>query len=234
MQLTTIQLRNQVRFKTDISNTTTLSNADILIQLNEGYSNLVKAIVEADQDFLEEQKAKFNLVENCSLVALPTDCIKIKQVRLAYTTPTSESDYRIATSYDPSETQLISCDETNVPVSNPQVDITNNYCRLFPRPSSSVANGGEYYYIARPSALTLTGDVMIIPADYHDLAAVYASSKAMEKFENYNKADRLMQEFINGTEKMKRELAGREMNRSLRFKSFGSSGSATSRRELPS
>lgn len=232
MELNLLNLRSQVRFKTDISNTNTLTNTNIDTQLNEGYSKLVRAVIEADQDYLEEQRAKFNLVANCSLVSLPTDCIKVKQVRLAYTTPTSESDYRVATFYDPSSTTLVSTDESSVPVSNPQVDITNNYCRIMPKPTSAVTNGGEYFYIARPSALSATGDVMIIPADYHDLAAVYASSKVMEKFENFSKSDRFMQEFNAGLINMKAELAGREMNKSSRFKN-PLEVSYSNRKELP-
>ena len=220
MQLTAIQLRNQARFKSNFSDTTALTNAEVLIQLNEGYSKLISAIVESNQDYFEEQKALFNLVANSSLYSLPTDCIKVKQVRIAYSTPTSESDYVIANSYDPVDTFDVQIDESQVPVSNPQVDITNNYCRVFPRPTSSVAGGGQYYYIARPSALTLTGDVMIVPADYQELASTYAASKISERFNDYSRADRLTVEFTAGIEKMKGELAGREMNRQYRFRNI--------------
>ena len=233
MQLTLANLRTQTRFKTDITNATTLTNAQIDLQLNEGYSKLVRAIVESDGDYFEEQKAKFNLIANSSLYSLPSDCIKVKQVRLAFTSPTSESDYKIAQFYDPSETRLVSVDEASVPVSNPQVDITNNYCRIYPRPIVASTSGGEYYYIARPSALTATGDVMVIPADYHDLAATWASYKVMEKFENFSKADRLKIEFDNGLKNMQVELSGREMNKERRFKSFREVG-RTNRKELSS
>ena len=163
MQLNLLNLRNLVRFKTNYQNTTALANSTIVQQINIGYMKVIRAAVEADQDFFEEQKTKFNIVALSSLYSLPSDCIKVKQVRLAYTSPSSESDYRIAISYDPSEAVNISNDETSVPVSNPQVDITNNYLRIYPKPTTGVANGGEIYYIARPSALTLTGDVPILP-----------------------------------------------------------------------
>lgn len=232
MELNLAALRSQTRFKTGISNTTTLSNTEIDIQLNEAYSKLVRAVVDVDQDYFEEQKASFNLVANSSLYSLPSDYIKIKQVRLAYSTPSSQGDYYIATSYDPSQGSNVSIDEVNVPVSNPQVDITNNYCRIYPKPSSSVTAGGQYYYIARPSALTLTGDTMIIPADYHDLAPEYAAAKIMEKFENFSRSDRCMNNFEKGIENMKREISGREMNRELRFRSYGES-TRSNRKELP-
>ena len=79
MELNLAALRSQTRFKTGISNTTTLSNAEIDTQLNEAYSKLVRAVVDVDQDYFEEQKASFNLVANSSLYSLPSDYIKIKQ-----------------------------------------------------------------------------------------------------------------------------------------------------------
>jgi len=232
MQLNVLNLRSQVRFKTDISNTTTITNAEILTQLNEGYSKLSRAMVEVDQDYFEEQKSTMSLVALSSLYSLPTDCLKVKQVRLAYTTPDSEDDYSVATSYDPVQTGVISIDEINVPVSNPQVDITNNYLRIYPKPTVASSKGCEIYYIAKPSALVATGDVMIIPDDYHDLAATYAAGKVMERMENLAKADRFTNEFNFGLEKMKQELAGREMNKESRFKSYREI-TKTNREELP-
>lgn len=232
MQLTAIQLRNQARFKSNFQDTTALTNAEVLTQLNEGYSKLISVIVDADQDYFEEQRATFDLVANCSLVALPTDCIKVKQVRLAYSTPSTQADYSIAEFGDPVDTRDVSIDETNVPVSNPWVDITNNYCRLHPKPTASVTAGGQYFYIARPSALVATGDTMNIPADYQDLAATYAAWKIAERFNDYARADRLKLDFEGGMAKMKNDLSGREMNRDYRFKSFNEVPKSN-RTELP-
>jgi hypothetical protein len=232
MQLTAIQLRNQARFKANFQDTTALTNAEVLIQLNEGYSKLIAAIVDVDQDYYEEQRASFDLVANCSLVSLPTDCIKVKQVRLAYSTPSNQDDYKIADFYDPSDTIDISIDETNVPVSNPIVDITNNYCRVYPKPTVAVTAGGQYFYIARPSALVNTGDTLVMPNEYQDLVAVYAASKIAERFNDYSRSDRLKAEFGEGLAKMKSELSGREMNRQFRFKNV-SEVPKSRRYELP-
>ena len=180
-----INIRAAVRFKSNITNSAVLTNAEILSEANYAYYDVCSEIADANEDFFEEQKVKFNLAANSSLYSLPTDCIKVKQVRLAYTTPISESDYKIAYSYDPAEVNVVSSDEESVPVSTPIVDITNNYMRVKPTPESDVTSGGELYYIARPSALTNTGDTPLIPTEYHDLIAVRIAARATEKFENF-------------------------------------------------
>lgn len=213
-----INFRASVRFKSDITNSSTLTNAQILTELNEAYYDVHRAMVDANEDYFEEQNVKFNLAQNSSLYSLPTDCVKMKQVRLAYTTPSSASDYKVASSYDPAEVGQVNSDEENIPVSTPIVDITNNYFRIKPTPTSAVTNGGIIFYIARPSALTNTGDTPLIPTEYQDLMAIRVAARACEKFEMYSKADRLYQQYEAGINKMKSQIAVREMNRDFRMR----------------
>ena len=112
------------------------------------------------------------------------------------------------------------------------VDITNNYMRIRPKPTSRVVNGGQIYYIARPSALVLTGDTSVIPEDYHDLMAIYAAGKACEKYETWDRADRFESQFYRGMEIMAQELATRELDFPLRFKNPLEIGKRFPTREL--
>jgi len=211
-------LRSQVRFKANISSTTTLSNDDIDTHINDAQNKMVQRMVETNEDFFEEQKSKFDLVASQDLYALPSDCLKFKQLRLAYATPSTEDDYKVAINYNPVNVEDVGFDEENVSSSNPVVDVTNNYMRVKPTPSSAVINGGELYYIARPSALAATASSPVIPVDFHDLLAVYAAARVCQKFENWDKADRLEREFEVGVEKMARAIADRELNFPLRFR----------------
>ena len=233
--MTLDEIITSVRFKTNISNTATLSDAEIITEINPVILDIFRAIVETDEDYFEEQRAKFNLGENSAIYSLPTDCVKFKQLRLAYSTPSSESDYRVCQSFDVSETGLVSADEENVPVSSPIVDLTNNYYRIKPTPISAVTNGGMIYYIARPSAMTAanSADEPVIPEDYHDLVAVKVAARVHERFENFPVSDRYYNQYLAGIERMKEQLEVREINREFRMRD-PRAVNKSDRQELPS
>ncbi|MHA1210838.1 MAG: phage adaptor protein [Candidatus Heimdallarchaeota archaeon] len=226
------ELREQTRFKSNITDTSTLTNAEIDQLVNDAQFKLVMRIIRISEDFFEEQKTTFNLAANSGLYQLPTDLIKFKQLRLAYSTPSDDSDYFIATGYNPSDIQYPQNEESGVGTSNPIIDITNNYMRIRPKPTTDVTKGGQIYYIARPSALANTGDISVIPEDYHDLMAIYAAGKACEKYEVWDRADRFEAQFFRGAETMAKELATRELNHSVRFKNPLEIGKKLPTREL--
>lgn len=226
-----LSLRTQARLKAGLTSTD-YSDANLLTQFNEGYFKLASIMAQLNEDYFEEQKVKFNLVANSSLYSQPTDAMKIKQVRLAYTTPTSPADYRIARSYDPSQVYNISVDEESVSTSNPIVDITNNYYRIKPTPVSSVTSGGELYYIARPSALVLTGDTPIIPTEYHDLISTYGAKEMCLKFSMFDKWKLLEDSWLKGIERVKTDLSERNLNSTPRMRNPLEDSITNSVREL--
>ena len=215
-----LNLRRATRNKTGIQSTAVVANSAIDEQLNEGYKILCSKIANINEDFFEEQKVKFNLGLNSALYSLPTDCLKFKQLRLAYTAPDSEDDYKIATPYDPTAIDDIQAEEIDVATSNPIVDITNNYFRISPKPTSAVTDGGEIYFIARPSALTLTGDTPVFPVDYHDLLSDYASFQICSWHSKWEKWKVYKGEWEVGIEKMLKDLVVRNLNKPERFRNF--------------
>ena len=208
------------------------SNADIDSDINEGKRYIDQKIVEINQDFFEEQKSKFNLVASSSLYSLPTDFLRLKQVRIAYTTPDSEDDYRVAQSYDVGNVRNVGVQESNIPTNNPIVDITNNYMRIEPVPTSDITNGGELYYIARPSALVLTSDSPVFPEDWHFLLAKYAAKEICTEKAQWERKDRLEQELAMGIQEMQKSLNNRELNKSTRMVNFLEQGKNTNTLEL--
>lgn len=227
-----LTLRLQTRFKSNITDTTKLTNAEIDRHINDAQLKMAMRIVKDNEDFFEEQKTTFNLALNSGLYQLPTDLIKFKQLRLAYSTPSSDSDYYIASGYNPSNIQYPQNEESGVGTSNPIVDITNNYMRIRPKPTAAVTKGGQIYYIARPSGLVNSGDTSVIPEDYHDLMAVYAAAKACERYEIWDRADRYEAQFNREIEVMAQELATRELDYPLRFKDPLETVKRTQTREL--
>lgn len=211
-------LRTQTRLKVGIQSTTVLANSAIDLQLNNGMYLLSSKIAGINEDFFEVQKNTVNMVANTSLYSLPSDCLKIKQVRLAYTTPDSEDDYKIATPYDPASIDSIEVEEESVSTSNPIVDITGTSYRIKPDPTSNVTSGIELYYIARPSSLVSTADIPTIQLDYHNLIADYAAREICTWVSKWDKYQIFNSIFEQGVEKMLKELKTRNINFPERFR----------------
>ncbi len=213
-------LRTQARLKSSVSNSADYSTTNLNQQLNIAYDILSSVIANINEDFFEEQKVKFNLALNSGMYSLPTDCLKFKQLRLAYATPSTEDDYSVARAYDPSSIDNVSVDETSAAATNPIVDITNNYFRIQPTPTSAITNGGEIYYIARPSALVNSGDTPIIPSEWHDLLAIYGG-KEIAFSAGINERWQIMEaQWQKGIEKIKNSLAARNINDNARWRNI--------------
>ena len=210
-----------------IESTTWLANSAVDASLNQAYYQIATKLANVNEDYFEEQKTKFNLALNSALYALPADFIKLKQIRLAYTTPTTEGDYVVATTYDPTQVSNVTRDEINTPISSPIIDITNNFVRIYPKPTSAVTNGGEIYYIARPSALTLTGDTPTFPMEYHDLLSIYAAYDLSASFNLWDKYKVYKSEWEEGVRNLTRDLSIRNLNGQRRIRHLTETGRKT-------
>ena len=221
-----ITIRTQARLKSGVASSD-YSDANLDSQINIAYYQLASIVSQLQQDYYEEQNVAFNLVANSSLYSLPTDLMQFKQVRLAYSTPSVAGDYRIARHYDPSDVHTVSSDEEGASSSYPIYDMTNNYFRIKPTPTASVTNGGKLWYIARPSALTNTGDTPILPLQYHDFLSIYAAKEMTFKHQKWSKHDRLdkmWQAFVFPLMARIQDLSDRDLGESLRFKTPEESG----------
>lgn len=188
-----------------------------------------------EEDYFEEQRATFSLVANSGLYSLPTDCIAVKQIRLAFSgTPSTDSEYRVATAYDPADTHDVSIDEENIATTNPIVDLTGNYFRIKPKPTSAVTNGGQIFYIAMPSALAATADIPVIPIAYQDLIAEYGAAQMASKHEKWKKYENSIGIWNAAVAELEETLADRDRNKPTRFKSVLETGPDRSsrRREM--
>lgn len=189
-----------------------------------------------DEGFFEEQNDKFDLAQNSSLYSLPADFLAMRQLRLAYSgSPSSPSDYKISTAYDPTDIHLVSADEENIPTANPIHNITATYIRIKPTPTQAVTNGGRIFYIAMPSALVNTGDIPNLPVQYQALLAEYGIIQMAFKYEKWNKHDRAEKKWNTAIGELMEVLADRDRNKSVRMKSPLEIGppNHTSRREIP-
>lgn len=212
-----ITLRNLSRKKSGI-NSSDYSDATVLADFNQAYYTLAGILALLGEDYFEEGRVRFSLVQNSGLYSLPTDFIALKQLRLAYSTPSSDADYKVSTGRDVTDVHTVSIDEGNVPNTNPVHDITSNYIRIAPKPTTDVTNGGMIFYIAMPSALVNTGDVPIIPLQYHELLATYSAKEQTFKYEKWAKNERLEREWNNKIAELTQTLSDRDQNKPVRFK----------------
>lgn len=216
-----LTIRAQARKKSGVS-ITDYTNAQLDEEINAGYYTLASVISQLQADYYEEQNVKFDLVQNSALYSLPCDLMAFKQVRLAYTTPTTNTDYRVARHYDPSGVHNVASDEENIPTSNPIYDITGDYIRIKPTPTAAIVGGGKMWYIARPSALVQTADTPIMPLQYHDFLGIYGAKEMAFKYQKWQKYDRLQKQwdaFIAPLMARIEDLADRDMGNALAFKS---------------
>jgi hypothetical protein len=221
---------SRARFKSGITDTTTVTYTELSALCFEANKIIEREVVKVNQDYFEEQKAKFSLVANSGLYSLPTDCLAIKQLRLAYTTPTAETDYKIAIPRDVSEIVEADLQEDNISSSTPNYDITNNYYRIWPKPTVASTNGGELYYFA---TTVLSGSATpAYPVEYHELVSTYAAKEACLKFDRWDKYTVLQREWVEGIGKIKDQLAVRDTNQSMRLRSVLEDGSAHKTTEL--
>ena len=218
------------RFKSGISNTTTLTYTQLSALCYDGHKLLEREIVKLNQDYFEEQKSVFSLIALSSLYSLPTDYLSIKQLRLAYTTPTSESDYKVATPSDAAVTKDVTSQETSISSSTPIFDITGSYFRIMPKPDSASTSGGQLYYFA---STVLSGSATpSYPIEYHTLVATYAAKEVCMKFEKWDKYKVLDKEWAEGIAKLRDDLATKNVNENKRVRNILEDGSAKTTTEL--
>lgn len=213
-----LQLRARARLKASVASAD-FSNANLDDQINEAYYALASILAEIGETYTDGNRIRINLAQNSAYYNLPSDFIKLKQARIAYSAPTNPEDWKVAYSYDVSEVSDVERDEENISTSHPIIEITGTKIKVKPTPSSAVTNGLELFYISRPSALTLTGDTpSLLPTHFHDLISVYAAREMSIRFAKITKYNLLDKAWNEGVLRMKRELADRDANRPLRFK----------------
>ena len=193
--MTLSEITTSIRNKTGIKNTGAISTSDIWLFVNEGYDLIQNLLMNVNQDFFEEQNTKFSLVANSALYALPSDFLGLEQLRLAYTTPTDQEDYVIATPYDVSEVEDVEVQEEDISEDNPIYDLTNVYIRIKPTPTSSVLHGAELFYFAKPDKLAHNSAVPYIPANYHPYLVDYGAAEVCNRFQLFAQADRFRKTF---------------------------------------
>lgn len=233
-----LTIRSQARLKSSV-NVNNFSNANLDEQINQAYYILSWYLGALGEDYFEEQNVKFDLVGGSALISQPLDTMFVKGVRVAYSpsaTPPVANDYKPAESYDSSSVHDVGVDEENIPTSNPIYDITNNYIRLKPTPTSDVTDGGKLWYIARPSALTLTADAPVLPLYLHDKLSDYGAKIMAFKYNKFKKHDRLDKSWQDTIDELDNLLADRDLGANIRFRSpfeVPSVLPASSRQELP-
>jgi len=228
---TVASLQAQARLKASVASAD-YSDSSLLVQINLAYNELASIIAAGADTYLDAQRVYISLAINSAFYTLPSDFMKLRQARVAYTTPTAPGDYAVASGYDLTEVSDVTVDEENISISNPIVDIVGSKIKIKPTPTAVSTNGLQLNYIARPSALVNSADTPVIPAEWHDLLAIYAAREVCLRFGKTEKWNMLQSAWLMGIDRMKKELAERDINKPIRFKTPYESGSGRGISEL--
>lgn len=165
--MTVEQIFDKARFITT-TDSNDVTDAQLFRLLNDDIIDKAEFVSSMKQDFLLKPATAINLVASQSDYTLATDILKIKKVVVSYDGTNSYIAYPRDLNLD---LDLNSQDEsTNEPFYTfiDQTDSTEVKIRLYPTPTSNVTGGLNYWYVARPTALTLTTETPVTPPELHD------------------------------------------------------------------
>lgn len=228
---TLAQLRTQARLKAAVPSAD-YSTSNLTLQINNAYYELASILAAQNESYFATERKYISLAQNSAYYDLPSDFMKLKQARVAYSTPTGPTSYKVASGYDITEVVDVQADEENVSTTSPIVDIVGAQIKVKPTPTSAVTNGLQINYIARPSALALSASSPLLPTEWQDLLATYGAKEMCLRFNKWEKWQALESVWQKGIERMKVELAERDTNEPLRFKSPYDAGTGRSVTEL--
>lgn len=162
--MTNQNILDYVRARTN-TNSSTLTNAQFFLFLNERNRQLCAALQGVRDDFFGEISTT-NLVGNQQEYSLPDDCMKLKRLEVTY----DGTNWKYVRFFDvnqrirPNDSSTISSDFST---DKPYADVHESGLFLFPIPSGNVTNGLKLYYFKRPQDMTLTSQSADLPKEYH-------------------------------------------------------------------
>lgn len=171
--MTAQQIVDKIRFITQ-TDSNDATDAQILRMINDGISSQIEFVSNLRQDFLLKQGTSINLVNGTSDYTLATDILQLKKVTVAL----DGTNQYVAYEKDLNEiTDLVNAGTLEA-MSSPkytkltQTDATKFDIRISPYPTVNVTAGLQYWYIARPAAVTIS-DTPVTPPEIHPALVQY-------------------------------------------------------------
>jgi len=179
MQLSTIFEKTR---KITNTNSTTLSDVDLLSLTNETYLDIQRSLANEEIELFGTIK-KTDLVAGQANYSLPSDLLTILRLEINYDDPTDEDKWKKIDQADlgnlPYEWYELLKTQ---PKTKPLMDLFGGQVFIFPKPEEDKANGLRIWYIVKQPEFTSTSDeIPAILDTYYDVFVYGNAFKYLEQ-----------------------------------------------------
>lgn len=215
---------NQARYLAKVtSSDNTGGETDLMRMLNDYYYRQVQILVNTNEDkFGVRASTNLNVSENQEGYALPSDCIRLKDLEVNYTGSTS--DWKKARFQDISQVESYAMSSSNInnyySTANPYYDVFGDSILLRPIPTTSVSGGLLLWYIKRPSMLSTLSSTITTPIDFHGYLAYGVAAEIATRQGNEAMAAAMFQKWEDGRIKIETQFAPRNLDEQADFMTY--------------
>lgn len=210
-----------------ITKTTSTDNTGteiaLMRSLNDYYMRQVQIFVNTNEDkFGVRASTNINVGNNQEAYALPSDCIRLKDLEVNYTG--SPSEWYKARYQDVSQVESFAMSSTNInnyySTSNPYYDVFGDSILLRPIPTTSVSGGLFLWYIQRPSLLSTLSSTITTPLDYHGYLVYGVAGEVATRQGNDALAAAMFQKWEDGRIKIETQFPPKNMDEQVDFMTY--------------
>lgn len=190
MAFTTLSdVNDDVRYRTN-TNAVSVTNADLLRIANKRFKEIVRQLIDLDQDFYTEIQA-YNLTAGTRAYTLDADAstspfgggvVKILRVEAQL----DGTNWRVLKPLGVRQIQTPTQTEADITGqfdnTNPYYAYYNRQLRIYSGSISTVTNGLQVFQVIRPVEMTATSDVPNLPSDFLDILSLGMSVDIYEKY----------------------------------------------------
>lgn len=193
------------------TDSTYLSDSDLLTFISQVYFEVYNTIIEVNEDFFGAANSTVYFAANTGTYALP-DYVKIESVEVSY----NGEDYFRAQQIERAQIPNLNDFTSFSSASEPKFDIFGNSATFFPTPTTAdVALSANYriFGIPSPVAISAVAQTFLIPTSYEYVMIDGVEAYAWDKLGMETNGDRAEKKFETGLNKIRQFAHGRDMSR---------------------
>ena len=174
----------------------TVTETEVKLNLNRGYQKVVNRISSLAQDYYV-RLAKTDLVADQSLYGLPSDYRRM--IRMEMAPEDADERYKVTRADTNAFGDPVDYYGDNT---NPTYSIRGDNIEIKPTPENDITDGLWMYYVETVSDMTQDTDEPNLPPEFSDLPVEYATAKAKARLGLMDEAQLHLAEFYRELEEM--------------------------------